>query len=591
MPVMVAPPAEVEGDDEEDGEAEGDSEVGDELQLIANVVARSATADVRAARSRLNMELPPVADEQVVYRLRTCRRRAALAAGSIRLTKRAYEILMRVDGNRRSDVSNRRHGKWNQSCTNAGPMTSTIQKQFENLFHASARHVAGKAGRMRTLHRALRQRPSFGEAVLKASRLLVVSIVVAWAAPAFAQTSLQPTLEQLRPEYPTPMSPAQLAELLDRVAWLHRSEGWGLLRKDTGNRCPLSNGVPVSCDFLFHLPSRQGFDVLIRSDTDAVPAWQGPVDLSTAVSRFIAPIPPPQGIGPEPASPRTPTVTTVRDYDGDGRADVTVYRQTTGEWFIRRSSDGGLTYQPWGAPSLGDVPVPADYDGDGIADIAVYRRSTGQWFGLLSVAGPELQVAWGAALGDDLPVPGDYDGDGKADLAVYRPSTGQWFILLSSTRSLVQQSWGAAQIDIPVPGDYDGDHKIDLAVYRTTTGEWFIRRSSDGGLTYQPWGAPSLGDIPIPADYDGDGKADITVFRQSSGDWFVRRSSNGSLQQVAWGAPSLGDTPVPGDYDGDGKADIAVYRASTGGWFIRRSSDGGLTNISWGSPPLLDVVR
>ena len=43
MPVMVAPAAAaVERDDEEeDGEAEGDSEVGDELQLIANAVARS----------------------------------------------------------------------------------------------------------------------------------------------------------------------------------------------------------------------------------------------------------------------------------------------------------------------------------------------------------------------------------------------------------------------------------------------------------------------------------------------------------------------------------------------------------------------
>jgi hypothetical protein len=38
------------------------------------------------------------------------------------------------------------------------------------------------------------------------------------------------------------------------------------------------------------------------------------------------------------------------DYDGDGRADIGIYRFSTGEWFIRRSSDGGLVYVQWGAP-------------------------------------------------------------------------------------------------------------------------------------------------------------------------------------------------------------------------------------------------
>ena len=45
------------------------------------------------------------------------------------------------------------------------------------------------------------------------------------------------------------------------------------------------------------------------------------------------------------------------DYDGDGLADVAVYRATSGEWLIRRSTDGGLTRIPWGAPTLGDIPL------------------------------------------------------------------------------------------------------------------------------------------------------------------------------------------------------------------------------------------
>ena len=111
------------------------------------------------------------------------------------------------------------------------------------------------------------------------------------------------------------------------------------------------------------------------------------------------------------------------DYDGDGKTDIAVYR--SGDWFILRSSDGGMTSVGWGITQ--DVPVPADYDGDGKADIAVYRD--GIWFIRHSSAVAPLTVRWGG-LPQDIPLPGDFDGDGKADVAIYRD--GMWVFFPSS---------------------------------------------------------------------------------------------------------------------------------------------------------------
>ena len=119
---------------------------------------------------------------------------------------------------------------------------------------------------------------------------------------------------------------------------------------------------------------------------------------------------------------------------------VTVYRQSTGQWFALLPT--GQTIQPtWGCRPCGDVPVPADYDGDGTADVAVFRPSTGTWYIVRSSDGALQQVQWGAS--GDVPVTGDFDGDGKTDVATYRPSTGIWYILRSSDGKLHQVTWGA----------------------------------------------------------------------------------------------------------------------------------------------------
>jgi CSLREA domain-containing protein len=180
------------------------------------------------------------------------------------------------------------------------------------------------------------------------------------------------------------------------------------------------------------------------------------------------------------------TMANTVDFDGDGRSDISVYRD--GGWFILRSSDGGVTFRGWGGLPQ-DITVPKDYDGDGKVDIAVYRDGT--WYIIRSSDGGVTTISWGG-LPEDIPVPADYDGDGRADVAVYR--NGTWFIIRSSDSGFTTTGWGGLPQDIPVPADYDGDGKTDIAVYRD--GIWFVEHSLDGAQTSVGWGGV-FADIPL----------------------------------------------------------------------------------------------
>ena len=250
--------------------------------------------------------------------------------------------------------------------------------------------------------------------------------------------------------------------------------------------------------------------------------------------------------------------------------------------------------------------APLDFNGDGKTDFGVVRQTTGagntqiRWYNLLNnAAATEVQTDFGVVT--DYITPGDFDGDGKDDIAIWRPQTDNsfFYILQSSTNTLRTVRFGMPNDDPFLIADYDGDGVDDPAIFRkggTDGSQSFFWWYGSFGTTKNvqvvvPWGVGA--DVAAPGDYNGDGKADFCVFRgigtPARGLFFIHygtglfdaTSPNDTVTR--FGLPT--DAIVPGDYDGDGKTDQSIWRSSTGNpsiYYVLRSSDGSVQYQFWG---------
>lgn len=155
------------------------------------------------------------------------------------------------------------------------------------------------------------------------------------------------------------------------------------------------------------------------------------------------------------------------DFDGDLKTDFVVVRPNEAgitpnyRWYLQQSNlnYGFAFFTTWGIS--GDKIVPGDYDGNGKADIAVFRPSDGNWYviqsnlqsGSVPPAGTSV-FHWGS--NGDVPQPADYDGDGRTDYAVFRSSTGVWYLNNSNNGAydtFSSPSWGTST-DQPATAAY-----------------------------------------------------------------------------------------------------------------------------------------
>lgn len=280
-----------------------------------------------------------------------------------------------------------------------------------------------------------------------------------------------------------------------------------------------------------------------------------------------------------------PQAVAVRDFNGDGKADMAVanaFSFGNSVSIYLGNGSGGFTPAPGSPIAVGSQPfgiVAVDFNGDGKWDLATANCASNNISVLLGNGDGTFVNAPGSpfAVGTqpNALVAGDFNGDGRPDLAVSNSGDNDVDIYLGNGNGTFTASpgnpiaVGTDPISI-VAGNFDAGTTLDLAVANSGSGNVSILLGNGNGtFTSSLIAAGTSPSSVTAADFNGDGKKDLAVANKDDNTLSILLGAGngtftaGTLVSLAAVGSVSPWFVLADDLDSDGRADLVVTFTAT----------------------------